>query len=319
MSTEVKYSKELSNNMSSTTRGCPAESEQAGRASMCEGCPGQALCKSQGAEDPDQGMIDLRMNAIKHKILVLSGKGGVGKSSIATSLAIALGLDTQKTALLDLDICGPSVPNLMGVAGQQVVSTEYGWKALVSPHGNVKVMSVGSLLESSDSSITFRGPRKTRLIMQLIKDTFWGRLDYLIVDTPPGTSDEHLTVVKALKNTKPDGAVIVTTPQKVALGTIRKEINFCRKMGLKILGIVENMSGYACPCCGEITDIFNSAGSVEKLCEEFKLKYLGKIPLDKHFVMCCEKGQTILKDHPETQTAEALTKLTKTIKETVSS
>ncbi|XP_074646541.1 cytosolic Fe-S cluster assembly factor nubp1-like [Tubulanus polymorphus] len=274
--------------------GCPSLTAEAGRSKMCEGCPGQALCQSLGKTDPYQEGIDLRMNAITHKILVVSGKGGVGKSSVAATLSIALSqYFNQKSALLDLDICGPSATKLMSVIGEPVINTEYGWKPLLSPLGNVKVMSVGAIIQSDSCSITFRGPRKAQLIKQFLKDTFWGRLDYLICDTPPGTSDEHLTVISALKNTKPDGVIIVTTPQKVALKTIRKEVTFCQKMGIRILGIVENMSGYACPCCGVVSDIFNSNDG-ESLCKEYGLEFLGKIPLDQEFVRCCDLGDNVL-------------------------
>eukprot|EP00112_Aurelia_sp_Birch-Aquarium-sp1_P002640 Seg1295.1 transcript_id=Seg1295.1/GoldUCD/mRNA.D3Y31 product="Cytosolic Fe-S cluster assembly factor NUBP1-like" protein_id=Seg1295.1/GoldUCD/D3Y31 len=271
---------------------CPAESEQAGKADVCQGCPGQALCKSMGGVDPDQKLIDIRMKAIKHKILVLSGKGGVGKSSIASLLSMALGRQNKSVGLCDLDICGPSIPHLLDVKEQQVLDTPYGWQPLKSPHFKIKVMSVGSLLEESDNAVVWRGPRKTGIIKRFLKDTFWGRLDFLVFDTPPGTSDEHLTVVKALKNVSPDGAVIVTTPQDIALNTIRKEINFCKKMNLRIIGIISNMSGYVCPCCNEQYDLFVNKGT-EKLCDEYGIKFLGRLPFDKEFVACCEQGASI--------------------------
>ncbi|XP_068757620.1 cytosolic Fe-S cluster assembly factor NUBP2-like [Montipora capricornis] len=179
-----------------------------------------------------------------------------------------------------------------------------------SPHFDVKVMSVGSLLEKADSAIIWRGPRKTGLIKQFLKDTFWGRLDFLIFDTPPGTSDEHLTVVKALKDVKPDGAVVVSTPQDLALATIRKELNFCRKMGLKVLGIVENMSGFVCPHCQECSDLF-SAGGARRLADEYGFLFLGvrcslknlrplyvnlhEIGTQRTFVFAVKKAPTFLK------------------------
>ncbi|KAI8511769.1 hypothetical protein Bbelb_108690 [Branchiostoma belcheri] len=223
---------------SATATGCPSETELAGKADMCKGCPGQALCRQQGGRDPDQELLDTRMRAVKHKILILSGKGGVGKSSVAACLSMALAELSQK------------------------------------------VMSVGSLLEQSDNAVIWRGPRKTALIRRFLKDTFWGRLDVLICDTPPGTSDEHLTVVKAMKGADPDGAVIVTTPQEVAIATIRKELNFCRKLGVRVIGVVENLSGFVCPCCQERTDIF-STGAGERLAEEYRVPFLGRIPIDQ--------------------------------------
>lgn len=285
--------------------GCPSETSLAGKASICQGCPGQYLCSQQGGVDPDQEMIDLRMNAIQHKIVILSGKGGVGKSSVATTLSMAFSNMGKKVGLVDLDICGPSIPKLMAIDGQQVVNSPYGWMPLRSPHFDVKVMSVGSLLEKGDSAIIWRGPRKTGLIKQFLKDTFWGRLDYLIFDTPPGTSDEHLTVVKALKDVKPDGAVVVSTPQDLALATIRKELNFCRTMGLKVLGIVENMSGFVCPHCQECSDLF-SAGGARRLADEYGFLFLGSIPLDQNLCLCCEEGSNVFETFPESPAGRSL-------------
>ncbi|XP_068760206.1 cytosolic Fe-S cluster assembly factor NUBP2-like [Montipora capricornis] len=282
--------------------GCPSETSLAGKASICEGCPGQYLCSQQGGVDPDQEMIDLRMNAIQHKILILSGKGGVGKSSVAATLSVALSNMGKKVGLVDLDICGPSIPKLMAIEGQQVVNSPYGWMPLRSPHFDVKVMSVGSLLEKGDSAIIWRGPRKTGLIKQFLKDTFWGRLDFLIFDTP---SDEHLTVVKALKDVKPDGAVVVSTPQDLALATIRKELNFCRTMGLKVLGIVENMSGFVCPHCQECSDLF-SAGGARRLADEYGFLFLGSIPLDQNLCLCCEEGSNVFETFPESPAGRSL-------------
>ncbi|XP_071959764.1 cytosolic Fe-S cluster assembly factor nubp1-A-like [Antedon mediterranea] len=295
--------------------GCPSESSLAGRAKVCEGCPGKELCQKQAGGDPDQEMINLRMNAIQHKILILSGKGGVGKSSIAASLSIALAQNSKKVGLVDLDICGPSISKLMAVDGEKVMNTQYGWTPLKSPHENVKVMTVANILEQSDNAVIWRGPRKTHLIKKFIKDTFWGRLDYILFDTPPGTSDEHLTVVSALKNAKPDGAVIVTTPQEVALTTIRKEVNFCRKMGIKIIGIIENMSGYVCPCCQEVSNLFQYGGA-EKLADELSLKFLGRIPVDSNLTLCAEKGSNIFTEHPESPASVALCKIATEIQST---
>jgi len=245
-----------------------------------------------GGIDPDQKVIDLRMKAVKHKILVLSGKGGVGKSSISALLSICLANRNFSVGICDLDICGPSIPHLLAVEGQQIIQTPYGWQPLKSMLSNIKVMSVGSLLQDSDSAVVWRGPRKTGIIKRFLKDTFWGKLDFLIFDTPPGTSDEHLSVVKALKNVSPDGAIIVTTPQDLALNTIKKEIKFCRKVNLKIIGIISNMSGYKCPCCKEKYDLFVNKGT-EKLCAEYGIPFLGQLPLDRDFVSCCESGSSI--------------------------
>ncbi|RMX58026.1 hypothetical protein pdam_00020405 [Pocillopora damicornis] len=256
-----------------TAIGCPSQTSLAGKAAVCQGCPGQYLCSQQGVLDPDQEMIDLRMNAVKHKILILSGKGGVGKSSVASNLSMALANMGQKVGLVDLDICGPSVPKLMAVEGQQVINSPYGWTPL--------------------------------------KEILYLRAPCIILyltDTPPGTSDEHLTVVKALKNVNPDGAVVVTTPQEVALATIRKELNFCRKMDLTVLGIVENMSGFVCPYCQECSNLFSSGGA-ERLASENGLRLLAKIPLDQNLCVCCEQGSNIFESFPESPAGTALQSL----------
>lgn len=224
---------------------------EAGLAEVCNGCSGQRLCReSFNMIDPDIEDIKIRMNVIKHKILVLSGKGGVGKSTFASSLAILLAKKSFKVGIVDLDICGPSIELLLKCNGQSVVTTAWGWKPVESPHFNIKVISVASLISSKQNAIIYKGPRKTNLIKRILKETFWGKLDYLIFDTPPGTSDEHLSIVKFLKSLNTDaGAILVTTPQKMAVNTIRREITFCNKMKLKIIGIVENMSFFSCPCC----------------------------------------------------------------------
>lgn len=288
--------------------GCPSETRMAGRAEVCKSCPGRELCQRQGVSDPDQKFIDVRMNAVRRKILILSGKGGVGKSSVASCLSMALASLSAKVGLVDVDICGPSAAKLMSIEGEAVVNSQYGWQPIKSPHCGVKVMSIGSLMEQEDTAVVWRGPRKNALIKRFLKDTFWGRLDYLIFDTPPGTSDEHLTVVKALMNARPEGAVIVTTPQDVALATIKKEINFCRKMKLEIIGIVENMSGFVCPCCKEKWALF-SEGGAEKLAKSYELPFLGSIPLDPDLVQCCERGGNIFVEQPDSPAALALTHL----------
>eukprot|EP00794_Sanderia_malayensis_P006117 gene6117-6821_t len=281
-------------------QGCPAKHDLAGRAENCKGCPGQAYCNSQREKtDPDQEIIQIRMRPIKHKLLILSGKGGVGKSSIASALSMALANLNKMVGVCDLDICGPSIPFLLNVPNENVVHNSSGWQPLKSPHGDIKVMSVGSLLRSNDHAVIWRGPRKSFLIKRFLKDTFWGILDFLVFDTPPGTSDEHLSVVQALQNIQPDGAVLITTPQDIALNTIKKEINFCRKMNVNIMGIISNMTGYVCPCCKENFDLFVHK-DLNKLCEEYGIRFLGKLPLDGEFVKCCEEGRSVfdLEENP---------------------
>jgi len=289
--------------------GCPSETEFQGRANVCDGCPGKLYCQNQAQNgnktDPDQEQIDLRMSAIKHKILVVSGKGGVGKSSTAAQLAIAMSERGKKVGLLDVDICGPSIPRLLGVEDKEIITETYGWIPIKPDNHDLVVMSVGLMLKQNASPIVWRGPKKTNMIKRFLKDTFWSRLDYLIIDTPPGTSDEHLTVISALRKANPDGVVIVTTPQEVALSTIRKEINFCKKMKFPILGIIENMSGFVCPCCGEKTDIFMSGGG-EQLAHEYGINFLGRIPLDPNVALCLDSGKCVFCNHKVSPAVQAM-------------
>ncbi|KAK8405963.1 hypothetical protein O3P69_006991 [Scylla paramamosain] len=259
---------------------CPADSNEAGWAGVCQGCPGKELCLSQGSQpDPEQQVIDTRLGAIRHKVLVLSGKGGVGKSTMAVLLAQILAGEGQRVGLLDVDVCGPSIPHLLGVEDQPVLDSQWGWQPVVSPLGKIKTLSVGSLLSSQSQAVVWKGPRKTALIRRMIKDTLWGRLDTLVVDTPPGTSDEHLTIVRLLATTRPSGAVILTSPQRLAAGVVSREIRFCQKMNVPVLGIIENMSGFCCPCCSEVSEVF-PGGAGAHLAEKYRVPLLGAVPLD---------------------------------------
>jgi len=222
------------------------------------------------------------MENVKHIILVLSGKGGVGKSTISTQLALTLSKN-HKVGLLDIDLCGPSVPYLLQLESHDVHQTEEGWLPVYSNTNlNLAVMSIGFLLDNRNNSVVWRGPKKTAMIKQFLTDVVWGDLEYLIIDTPPGTSDEHISVMENLKSLNCDGAVIVTTPQEVAIEDVRKEITFCRKTGIPVLGIVENMSGYVCPHCSDCTNIFSSGGGGE-LSKLTGIPLIGTVPIDPAF------------------------------------
>uniref|UniRef100_A0A4X1VT89 NUBP iron-sulfur cluster assembly factor 2, cytosolic n=2 Tax=Sus scrofa TaxID=9823 RepID=A0A4X1VT89_PIG len=187
---------------------------------------------------------------VRHIILVLSGKGGVGKSTISTELALALRHTGKKVGLLDVDLCGPSIPRMLRVQGRAVHQCDRGWlPVFVDQEQGISLMSVGFLLEKPDEAVVWRGPKKNALIKQFVSDVAWGPLDYLVVDTPPGTSDEHMAAVDALRPYGPLGALVVTTPQAVSVGDVRRELTFCRKVGLRVIGLVENMSGFVCPHC----------------------------------------------------------------------
>ncbi len=246
--------------------------------------------KTQGP-DPDLAVIKERFADVHKTILVLSGKGGVGKSSVSAQLAYTLAAneDTQ-VGLLDIDICGPSIPTLTGTQDEEVERSAMGWQP-VYVGKNMAVMSIGYLLPSRNDAVIWRGPKKNGLIKQFLRDVYWSELDYLIVDTPPGTSDEHMSIVQFLPDI--DGAVIVTTPQEVALSDVRKEINFCRKVGMPIVGVIENMSGFVCPNCDKVHQIFKpTSGGAAKMCQEMNVPFLGAIPLDGVLTEACDAGKS---------------------------
>lgn len=246
------------------------------------------------------------MSSVKHKILVLSGKGGVGKSTFTAHLAHGLAADDSKQiAVLDVDICGPSIPKVMGLEGEQVHQSGSGWSP-VYVEDNLGVMSVGFLLSSPSDAVIWRGPKKNGLIKQFLRDVDWGEVDFLVVDTPPGTSDEHLSIVQYLSNTYVDGAIIITTPQEVSLLDVRKEINFCKKVRMPIIGVVENMSGFVCPKCKKESQIFPpTTGGAEKMAADMEVPFLGKVPLDPRIGRCCDEGKSFLSEVPESPAADA--------------
>lgn len=218
-----------------------------------------------------------------HSIIVMSGKGGVGKSTISANLAVSLSLNGYNVGILDADLTSPSVPRLLGLTGN--IEVEENQLVPVSYSDKLKVLSTGFLVPSPDHAIIWRGGMKMGAIRQFINETKWGALDFLVVDLPPGTGDEPLSIVQELQ---PDGALIVTTPQEVALVSSRKSIDFARKVEVPIIGIVENMSGYTCPTCGTQVAIFKSGGG-ERSAKELDVPFIVHIPLDSTI---CESGDS---------------------------
>ncbi|KNE59583.1 hypothetical protein AMAG_03841 [Allomyces macrogynus ATCC 38327] len=282
---------------------CPGPaSEAAGRADACAGCPNQTLCQTAPkGPDPAVAQIAARLKGIRRKVLVLSGKGGVGKTTFSANLAFSVSgaRDDAMVGVLDVDVTGPSIPLLLGVADEAIHQTSAGWSPVVVDE-NLCCMSIGFLLPSQDDAIIWRGPKKNGLIKQFLMDVDWGDLDLLVVDTPPGTSDEHLSIVTYLKDAGIDGAILVTTPQEVALQDVRKEINFCRKVKVPIVGVVENMSGFVCPGCKHTSAIFKpTTGGAKKMCEDMGVPYLGAIPLDPRITKACDAGVSFLDEFPD--------------------
>ncbi|KAK7500986.1 hypothetical protein BaRGS_00007866 [Batillaria attramentaria] len=297
---------------------CPGTaSDKAGKAQACQGCPNQDSCSSL-SRTPDPAIDEIRqkLSSIKHKILIVSGKGGVGKSTFTAHLAHGLASNDQRqVAVLDVDICGPSIPTIMGVAGEQVHQSASGWSPIYVSD-NLAVMSVGFLLKGPEDAVIWRGPRKNGLIKQFLRDVDWGELDYLVIDTPPGTSDEHLSVVQYLSESDVDGAIVLTTPQEVSLIDVRKEISFCKRVGLPIIGVVENMNVFVCPKCKKDSVIFPpTTGGGEKMAADCSVPFLGKLPLDPRIGKCCDEGKSFLEEVPDSPATQAYKQIIQQISE----
>jgi len=258
---------------------------------MSETCNTQSSGQSgsDAAQNIQDQLISSTLAKIKYKIFVMSGKGGVGKSAVAVNIAAALAKRGHRVGIMDVDIHGPSVPRLLGLSGG--LDTDRG--SLIRPkqyNDNLFAISMDSLLEDPDQAVLWRGPLKTSAIRQFVSDVNWGELDFLVVDSPPGTGDEHMTVLKTI----PDAlCVVVTTPQEVSLADVRKAINFLQYARANILGVVENMSGLICPHCNEEISLFKKGGGKE-LADKYGLAFLGAIPLDPTTVVSGDLGTPVV-------------------------
>ena len=226
-----------------------------------------------------------------HVVLVLSGKGGVGKSTVAANLAIALANHGHSTGLLDLDIHGPDIPKMLGIEEKRLVSYVKNKIEPVQYSPNLKVVSMAFLLPERSTPVIWRGPMKMTAIRQFLEDVDWGDLDFLVVDLPPGTGDEVLTIAQIAPNI--EGAVVVTTPQEVAILDISKAVRFAQEIGIRVLGIIENMSGLVCPYCGEEIDLFGTGGG-KRAAEEMRVPYLGSIPMDPEMRKAGDEGRPFI-------------------------
>lgn len=262
---------------------------------------------------------------VKHVVLILSGKGGVGKSSVTLQVALALTQQGHNVGILDIDLTGPSIPRLLGLEDRKVTQAPGGWLPVkvhdaipvsfshgasetnedkqTRARGSLHALSLAFLLPSRSSAVIWRGPKKTAMIRQFVSDVLWPPgTSYLLIDTPPGTSDEHIAIVEELHKLQTEehnphalqsklaGAVIVTTPQAISTADVRKELNFCIKTAVPVIGVVENMAGYMCPCCGEVTNIFSKGGG-KIMAEECNVKFLGSVPIDTTFGALTEGGE----------------------------
>ena len=260
------------------------------------------------AEFEENQKIRSRLCRIRHKIIVLSGKGGVGKSMVAVNIAVALAMSGKRVGLLDVDLHGPSIPTMLGLEREAVQGNE--GEMIPVDVGGLKVLSLGFFLRNQDEAVIWRGPMKMGAIKQFIKDVAWGDLDYLIIDSPPGTGDEPLSVCQLIGDL--DGAVIVTTPQKVAAVDVRKSITFCRQVHVPVLGVIENMSGFTCPKCGEVTHILRSGGG-RRMAEDMGVPFLGSIPIDPEIARACDSGQPFVSHYSSSPTAGIMRDIIKPI------
>ncbi|MBA3009869.1 MAG: Mrp/NBP35 family ATP-binding protein [Proteobacteria bacterium] len=267
--------------------------------------PSENRIASRMPETSPDEMARHSLKTIKHKFLVMSGKGGVGKTSVSVNLAIALANKGYQVGLMDVDIHGPDIPGMLGLTNMLKADT----RQKMSPihySDNLKIVSMESLLPDRDKAIIWRGPVKHKAIRQFIGEVNWGDLDFLIIDSPPGTGDEPLTIAQLIPDAR---AIIVTTPQEVALADIRKSISFCKNVKLSIFGIIENMSGFACPHCSKKIDLFGTGGG-EKTALAYGIPFLGRIPFDLDMVKCGDEGvafQHKFKKSPITDTFKKIT------------
>ncbi|MGB9778700.1 MAG: Mrp/NBP35 family ATP-binding protein [Candidatus Bathyarchaeales archaeon] len=254
-----------------------------------------------------------RMSKIKHKVAVISGKGGVGKSTVTVNLAIAFAMHghANKVGILDADIHGPSVPKMLGLTGQRLQVGPAGVFPALGSLG-IKVVSMDFLLPDENAPVIWRGPLKMTAIRQFLSDIVWGELDFLLIDLPPGTGDEPLSVAQLLPEM--DGVVIVTIPSEVSQIVVKKAVTFARRLGMPIVGVIENMSGFVCPNCGTKVDIFQSGGG-KKIAEELSIPFLGSIPIDQKICEDADKGKPFIVEHADSPASKAFMETVKKIEQ----
>ena len=265
--------------------------------------------KEQAAKD---AAVKASLGKIKNKIIVMSGKGGVGKTSTSVNLSIALATKGHRVGIMDVDLHGPDVPRMLGLNGVPELTPNNKLNPLrYSDH--LSTISIESFTPGKDDAIIWRGPLKYSAIRQFIGEVDWGDLDFLIIDSPPGTGDEPLTVAQTISDAK---AIIVTTPQEVALADVRKSINFCKTVNMEIFGMIENMSGFNCPHCGEIIDLFGAGGG-ERTAREMGIRFLGRIPFDPNVVACGDSGACYQEKHQQSAVTKAFTDVAETVSQSV--
>lgn len=262
-------------------------------------------CGSPDAALAQQNLaIQSSLDKIKNKILVMSGKGGVGKSTVSVNLALGLANKGHKVGLIDVDLHGPDICRMLNLT-EKIQGKKAGLASPMQYSENLKVISLEFMMENRDDPIIWRGPLKTQAIRQFVSDFDWGELDYLVIDAPPGTGDEPMTVAQNIKDAY---ALVVTTPQEIALADVRKSLNFCKHVDMEVIGLVENMSGLVCPHCKETVDVFKSGGG-EKTAIDFGIRFMGKVPMDPKVVMGGDSGAPYLSSNVASPAVEAFRKV----------
>jgi ATP-binding protein involved in chromosome partitioning len=293
-------------------------SKQANLVEECDGkcatCPTSDGCNDQRKKQYEQEQkLKQRLSKIKHKIAIISGKGGVGKSTVTANLAMAFALQRQgHIGVLDADIHGPCIPKMLGLKGQTLRGGPGGMMFPVTGRLGIRVVSMDFLLPNDEAPVIWRGPLKMRAIQQFLSDIAWGELDYLFIDLPPGTGDESLSVLQLIPDM--DGVVIVTIPSEVSQAVVRKAVTFAKQMGVPIIGIIENMSGYVCPDCGAKVNIFRAGGG-KKIAEDLSVPYLGSIPIDPNICIDSDNGVPFVDGNKPSPAAEAFAEIVKKIKQ----
>jgi ATP-binding protein involved in chromosome partitioning len=257
-------------------------------------------------QSDQQQQIKLKLSKIKHKIAVISGKGGVGKSTVTANLAMAFAMQGNKVGVLDADIHGPCIPKMLGLKGQTLKGSPDGQLLPVTGKLGIKVASVDFLLKNDETPVIWRGPLKMRLIQQFLSDIAWSELDFLFVDLPPGTGDEPLSVMQLIPDM--DGVVIVTMPSEVSEAVVKKSVTFAKQVGIPVIGIIENLSGFVCPDCGKKIDIFKSGGG-KRIAQDLSIPYLGSIPIDPQVCDDSDSGVPFIAKNPNQPTAKAFTEI----------
>ncbi|MCX8044804.1 MAG: Mrp/NBP35 family ATP-binding protein [Desulfobacterota bacterium] len=270
----------------------------------CQSCSSAGTCSAEEKERHAQQLIDNTLKNIKHTFMVLSGKGGVGKSSVSVNLAATLAEQGKVVGILDADIHGPNIPKMLGVEERRPCAAPGPVDGIlpIEVGSNLRVMSIGFFLNREEDAIIWRGPMKHGLMKQFLGEVQWGALDYLVIDLPPGTGDEALSIAHLIK--KVHGALIVTTPQDVALLDSKKSISFCRELKIPLIAVVENMSGMRCPHCNKEINLFKVGGG-ERIAKKMKVPFLGRVPLDPAMVLCTDEGRPFVIAHPDSPVAEA--------------